>query len=138
MFAGSGCQGGPDINASGDSELFYEEAVENLNMRLDADAARAKSASSEEQEEGARPISLDHPEVAFFIQKLHSARTMESVIHKSLVIQKRGLNYLTESRKTQEAWAKPTRGMPGDINRLLKGKVDKTGVLSALEEVAIG
>jgi hypothetical protein len=125
-----------DINASGDSELFYGKAVKNLNMRLNADAARATSARSEEQEEGARPISLDHPEVAFFIQKLHSARAMESMTHHSLVTQKKGLNYLTESMKTQEAWAKPTGRMLGDINRLLEGKVDKAGLLSALEEVA--
>lgn len=59
-------------------------------MRLDADAARLMPASSEAQEEQARPISLDHPEVASFIAKLHTARATESLIHLSLVNQKKG------------------------------------------------
>lgn len=125
-----------DIDASDDSELYFEKAVRNLHMCLDADAARSTSASSEAQEEHARPISLDHPEVASFIAKLHTARATESLIYLSLVNQKKGLEDLMEFMKTQEAWAKPTGNMLGDINRRLKGKVDKAELLSALEEVA--
>ncbi|KAK3294414.1 uncharacterized protein B0H64DRAFT_324781 [Chaetomium fimeti] len=98
-----------EIDTSSAPGLLFEEGIENLNMRIRADAASPFSASSGEDEEHEKPLSLDDPEAALFVRTLHVAEATWFMLQSSLLHSKARLGNLIEFMRTQEPYRRRHR-----------------------------